>query len=160
MFVVGALIVHVASGFRFQPLQELLSTFVGKALALAGIIYVHKKLSCSVALLLLAGYLRCASGSWEGFETPTNTVPPTMTCPDGYALDAVSNSCKPVSAMSGSVPAPESTVGASVTTPPPNSAISTAPMTTPTATMPAVSPPATIGGVQPSGGSTSTVAPV
>lgn len=161
MFVVGALIVHIASGFRVQALHDLLATFVGKVLALAGIIYVHKKLSCSVALLLVIAYLRCCANSWEGFTTPTTTVAPTVTCPDGYALDSVTNSCKTVSSMSGSVPAPpESTVGASVTTPPPNGNLSTAPMTTPTATMPPVSLPPSVGGVQPSGGSTSTVAPV
>ena len=157
MFVVGALIVHIASGFRVQALHDLLSTFVGKVLALAGIIYVHKKLSCSVALLLVIAYLRCCANSWEGFTTPTTEVAPSVTCPDGYALDSVTNSCKTVSSMSGSVPP---STAASVTTPPPNPAISTAPMTTPTATMPPVNPPPTIGGVQPSGGSTSTVAPV
>jgi hypothetical protein len=161
MIVVGALIVHIASGFRLQPLQDLLSTFVGKVLALGGIIYVHKKLSCSVALLLAIAYLRCCATSWEGFTTPTTTVTPTVSCPDGYAMDAITNSCKPSSSMSGSVPAPpESTTGASVTTPPPNGKLSTAPMTTPTATMPPVSLPPSIGGVQPSGGATSTAASV
>jgi hypothetical protein len=157
MFVVGALIVHIASGFRIQPLQDLLSSFVGKVLALAGIIYVHKKLSCSVALLLVIAYLRCCANSWEGFTTPTTDVPPTVTCPDGYALDSATNSCKAASSMSGSVPA---STAASVTTPPPNGQVSTAPMTTPTATMPPVNPPPTIGGVQPSGGPSSTMASV
>lgn len=161
MIVVGALIVHIASGFRLQPLHDLLSTFVGKVLALGGIIYVHKKLSCSVALLLAIAYLRCCATSWESFTTPTTTVSPTVSCPDGYAMDAVTNSCKAVSSMSGSIPAAtESAMGASVTTPPPNSKISTAPMTTPVPTMPTVSLPPSIGGVQPSGGSTSTVSPV
>lgn len=159
MVVVGALIVYIASGFRLQPLHQLLSTFVGKALALAGIIYVHKKLSCPVALLLVIAYLRCCANSWEGFTTPTTTVAPTVTCPEGYAMDAITNTCKPSSSMSGSVPAPTASVtGASITTPPPNGKLSTAPMTTPMPTMPPVSLPPSIGGVQPSGGAMSTAA--
>lgn len=157
MFVVGALIVHIASGFRFQPLQDLLSTFVGKVLALAGIVYVHKKLSCSVSLLLAIVYLRSCASSWEGFVTPTSTVQPTTTCPNGYAYDTVTKACKPSSAMSGSVApsAVDSGVGASVSTPPPTPAISTAPMTTPTATMPPAPPTNTPGGVQPAAGTSS-----
>ena len=160
LFVVGALIVYLAFGPHLQALRELLSTSVGKAAALAGIVYVHQKVSCAVALLLLIAYLRCTGATWEGFTTPTTTVTPTMSCPDGYALDGITKTCMPTSSMSGSVPAPpESTMGASVSTPPPNSAISTAPMTTPTATMPGVAPPTTLGGPQPSSGSSSTVAP-
>jgi len=162
LLAVGALIAYLAFIPSLQAVRELLSTSVGKAAALAGIIYVHKYVSCSVALLLVIAYLRCGSSAWEGFTTPTTTVPPTVTCPDGYAMDAVSNSCKPVSSMSGSVP-PSSTgslPGASVTTPPPRPGVSTAPMTTPTPTMPPVGAPPTMGGVQPSGGSSSTVSPV
>ena len=160
LFVVGALIVYLAFGPRIQPVCDLVSTSVGKAAALVGIVYVHQKVSCPVALLLVLLYIRCSRPSWEGFTTPTTTVSPTMSCPDGYALDGITKTCMPTSSMSGSVPAPpESTMGASVSTPPPNSAISTAPMTTPTATMPGVAPPTTLGGPQPSSGSSSTVAP-
>ena len=160
LFVVGALIVYLAFGPKLQALRELLSTSVGKAAALAGIVYVHQKVSCAVALLLLVAYLRCTGATWEGFTTPTTTVSPIMSCPDGYALDAVTKTCMASSSMSGSVPAPpESTMGASVTTPPPNSAVSTAPMTTPTTTLPGVAPPTTMGGPQPSGGPSSTMAP-
>ena len=161
LFVIGALIVYLAFLPRFQAVRDLLSSSVGKAAALAGIVYVHQKVSCAAALLLAIGYVRCQGSSWEGFTTPTATVAPTMTCPDGYALDAVTKTCLASSSMSGSVPAPpESSMGASVTTPPPNSAVSTAPMTTPMPTMPPVMPPPSIGGPQPSGGSSSTVAPV
>ena len=162
MIAVGALIAYLAFVPSLQAVRELLSTSVGKAAALAGIIYVHKYVSCSVALLLVIAYLRCSRPSWEGFTTPTTTVAPTVTCPDGYAMDAISNSCKPVSAMSGSVPPSSSgsLPGASVTTPPPRPGVSTAPMTTPMPTMPPVGAPPTMGGVQPSGGSSSTVSPV
>jgi len=162
LFAVGALIAYLAFIPSLQAVRELLSTSVGKAAALAGIIYVHKYVSCSVALLLVIAYLRCSRMSWEGFTTPTTTVAPTVTCPDGYALDAVTNSCKTVSAAAGSVPPSSSgsLPGASVTTPPPRPGVSTAPMTTPMPTMPPVGAPPTMGGVQPSGGSSSTVSPV
>ena len=160
--VVGVLIVYLAFIPGLQMIREILSTSVGKAAALAGIVYVYKYVSCPAALLLVIGYVRCASMNREMFTTPTTTVQPTVTCPDGYAYDAVSKECKPSSSMSGSIPPspPESGVGASISTPPPNASMSTAPMTTPTATMPPMMPPNTSGGVQPSMGSSSSVAPV
>jgi len=161
MIVVGLLIVYLAFIPGLAVIRQILSNPVGKAVALAGIIYVYQKVSCSVALLLLVGYMRC-SGSREGFTTPTTTVQPVITCPDGYAYDSVSKECKPTSSMSGSVPpesTPSSSMGASVSTPPPNSAVSTAPMTTPMPTMPPV-PPSAMGGVQPSTGVSSTVGSV
>ena len=162
MIVVGLLIVYLAFLPGLAVVRQLLSNPVGKAVALAGIVYVYQKVSCSVALLLLVGYMRCSSSSWEGFTTPTTTVQPTITCPDGYAYDSMSKECKPTSSMSGSVPVestPSSTMGSSVSAPPPNAAISTAPMTTPMPTMPQV-PPSSMGGVQPSMGVSSTVGSV
>lgn len=161
MIAVGLLIVYLAFLPSLAVVRQILSNPVGKAVALAGIVYVYQKVSCSVALLLLVGYLRCSS-SREGFTTPTTTVQPVITCPDGYAYDSVSKECKPTSSMSGSVPpesTPSSTMGASVSTPPPNTAVSTAPMTTPMPTMPPV-PPSAMGGVQPSTGVSSTVGSV
>jgi len=161
MIAVGLLIVYLAFLPSLAVVRQILSNPVGKAVALAGIVYVYQKVSCSVALLLLVGYLRCSS-SREGFTTPTTTVQPVITCPDGYAYDSVSKECKPTSSMSGSVPpesTPSSTMGASVSTPPPNTAVSTAPMTTPMPTMPPVAPSA-MGGVQPSTGVSSTVGSV
>jgi len=161
--VVGVLIAYLAFVPSLQIVRDLLATPVGKALGLAGIVYVHKYISCPVALLLVIAYVRCAGSSWEGFTTPSATVQPTCTCPDGYAYDSVSKECKPTSSMSGSVSPPEpsvgSTTGASVSMPPPNSSVSSAPMTTPMPTMPPVSPPST-SGVQPSMGMSSTVGSV
>jgi len=160
MIAVGILIVYLAFGPSLPVVRDLLSTPVGKVLALAGIVYVYKYVSCSVALLLVVWYLK--GNSWEGFTTPTTTVQPTITCPDGYAYDSMSKECKPTSSMSGSVPpesSPSSSMGASVSTPPPNTAVSTAPMTTPMPTMPPV-PPSAMGGVQPSTGVSSTVGSV
>lgn len=162
LFAVGALIAYLAFGPSIPIVRELLSTPVGKAAALAGIVYVHQKVSCSVALLLVVWYVRCSRSSWEGFTTPTTTVQPTCTCPDGYAYDVVTKECKSSSAMSGSVPPSptEPSVGASVSAPPPNPAISTAPMTTPMPTMPPVMPPITTGGVQPATSTSSSSAGV
>ena len=160
MIAVGVLIVYLAFGPSLPVVRDLLSTPVGKVAALAGIVYVYKCVSCSLALLLVVWYVK--GNSWEGFTTPTTTVQPTITCPDGYAYDSMSKECKPTSAMSGSVPpesTPSSSMGASVSTPPPNAAVSTAPMTTPMPTMPPV-PPSSMGGVQPSTGVSSTVGSV
>lgn len=162
MIAVGALIFYLAFVPSLQVVRDLLASSVGKALALAGIVYVHQKVSCPLALLLVVAYVRCARTSWEGFTTPTTTVQPTCTCPDGYAYDAVTKECKASSSMSGSVPPTpvELGVGASVSTPPPNPAISTAPMTTPMPTMPPVMPPITTGGVQPATSTSSSSAGV
>jgi len=162
--VVGVLIAYLAFVPSLQIVRDLLATPIGKALGLAGIVYVYKYVSCPAALLLVIAYVRCSRSSWEGFTTPSTTVQPTCTCPDGYAYDSVSKECKPTSSMSGSVPPPPepslgSTTGASVSMPPPNSSISSAPMTTPMPTMPPVSPPST-SGVQPSMGMSSTVGSV
>ena len=161
--VIGVLIAYLAFVPSLQIIRDLLSTPVGKALGLAGIVYVHKYISCPVALLLVIAYVRCASANIEMFTTPTTTVQPTITCPSGYAYDSVTKECKPSSSMSGSIPPPEASIGsmpgASVSMPPPNSSVSTAPMTTPMPTMPPVSPPST-SGVQPSMGMSSTVGSV
>ena len=158
--LIGSLIAYLAFIPGLQMIRDILSTSVGKAAALAGIVYVYKYVSCPAALLLVIGYVRCASMTREMFD-----VPPTMTCPDGTALD--STATPPVCRSSSSITPPsapsptESGMGASVSTPPPNASLSTAPMTTPTATMPPpMMPPNTSGGVQPSMGSSSSVAPV
>ena len=161
--VIGVLIAYLAFVPSLQIVRDLLATPVGKALGLASIVYVHKYISCPVALLLVIAYVRCASANLEMFTTPTTTVQPTITCPSGYAYDSVAKECKSTSSMSGSIPPPEASVGsmpgASVSMPPPNSSVSSAPMTTPMPTMPPVSPPST-SGVQPSMGMSSTVGSV
>jgi hypothetical protein len=162
LILVGVLIFYIAFVPSLQMVRDILATPVGKVVALAGIVYVYKYISCSAALLLVIAYIRCARSSREMFTTPTTTVQPTVTCPDGYAYDSVTKECKTSSSMSGSVPPspPESDVGASISTPPPNASMSTAPMTTPMPTMPPMMPSNTSGGVQPSMGSSSSVAPV
>jgi hypothetical protein len=163
MIAVGVLILYLAFVPGFQVFRDLLSTSVGKAAALAAIIYVHKKVSCSIALLLVVVYLRCTLSSWEGFTTPTSVVQPTCTCPDGYAYDVVSKECKTVSSMAGSVP-PEATtpsVGAPTSMPAPPGPMGQFPVTTPTAPTNSSMPmPSIPGGVQPSTTSSSSVAPL
>jgi len=163
MIAVGVLILYLAFVPGFQVFRDLLSTSVGKAAALAGIIYVHKKVSCSVALLLVVAYLRCTLSSWEGFTTPTSVVQPTCTGPDGYAYDVVTKEFKPTSSMSGSVP-PEATtpsVGAPTSMPAPPGPMGQFPVTTPTAPTNSSMPmPSIPGGVQPSTTSSSSVAPL
>jgi len=163
MIAVGILILYLAFVPGLQLVRDLLATSVGKAAALAGIVYVHKKVSCSVALLLVVAYLRCTLSSWEGFTTPTSVVQPTCTCPDGYAYDVVSKECKTSSAMAGSVP-PEATtpsVGAPTSMPAPPGPMGQFPVTTPSAPTNSSMPmPSIPGGVQPSTTSSSSVAPL
>ena len=158
--LIGALIAYLAFIPSLQMVRDILATSIGKAAALAAIVYVYKYVSCPAALLLVIAYVRCARSSREMFD-----VPPTMNCPEGTALDSTATPpvCRSASSITPpSAPSPpESGVGASINTPPPNAAMSTAPMTTPTATMlPPMMPPNTSGGVQPSMGSSSSVAPV
>jgi hypothetical protein len=142
---VGVLIVYLAFIPSLQIVRELLSTPIGKAAALAAIVYVHKYVSCPVALLLVIAYLRCSRSIREMLENPPTAPPQTTSSP-------------PISMPPSP---PESSQGAPVTTPPPNASMSTAPMTTPMPTMPPpMMPPNTSGGVQPSMGSSSSVAPV
>ena len=171
LIVVGLLIIYLAFIPSLQMIRDLLSTPIGKAAALAGIVYVYKYVSCSAALLLVIAYVRCARTSREMFTTPTTTVQPTMTCPNGYAYDSVSKECKPSSSMSGSVPpSPTEPGGNPINTMPPTSGagapidttpgVGTVPMTTPMPTMPSMTPMTTSGGVQPSMGSSSSAAPL
>jgi len=148
--LIGALIVYLAFIPSLQIVRDMLSTSIGKAAALATIVYVYKYVSCPAALLLVIGYVRCSRSFREMLENPpttTTTPPPTTetTTPPPLSMP----------------PIPDSSVGAPITTPPPNGTMSTAPMTTPTATMPPpMMPPNTSGGVQPSTSSSSSVAPV
>ena len=164
--LIGLLIAYLAFIPSLQMVRDILATSIGKAVALAAIVYVYKYVSCSAALLLVIGYVRCGCINREMFTTPTTTVQPTVTCPDGYAYDAVSTECKPSSSMSGSVPPgmPISTVpstmgaGAPIDTTP--SVNTTMPMTTPMPTMPSMPSMSTSGGVQPSMTTSSSVAPI
>jgi hypothetical protein len=148
LILVGVLIFYIAFVPRLQIVRELLSTPIGKAAALAGIVYVYKYVSCSASLLLVVAYLRCGCNSREMMENPSSTVASLSAVMPGTPINTAP---------------PTSGPGAPVNTMPPNTAISTAPMTTPMPTMPTI--PNTMinpsGGFQPSMNSTSSVsAPV
>ena len=90
--VIAAIIAYIAFFPRIQAISTLLSTPVGKALALAGIVYVWKCVSAIVALLLVVAYLRCVgAGSmiWEGLSVASE-----CTCPEGFTYDAGSGVCR------------------------------------------------------------------
>lgn len=153
--LVGVLIAYLAFIPSLQMVRDILATSIGKAAALAAIVYVYKYVSCSAALLLVIAYVRCSRSVREMLENPpatATTTPPPISMPPS-----------PESAVGESVNTmpPTSGPGAPVNTMPPNPAMSTAPMTTPTATMPPpMMPPNTSGGVQPSTSSSSSAAPL
>jgi len=160
LILVGVLIFYLAFIPSLQMVRDILATSVGKAAALAGIVYVYKYVSCSAALLLVIAYVRCARSVREMLENPP-TVPPTeTTTPSPLSVPPSPPELGQGSLSNTMPPPPGSGPGAPVNTMPPNPAISTAPMTTPTATMPPMMPPNTSGGVQPSTSSSSSVAPV
>lgn len=139
-----ALIAYLAFTPGFQLIRDILSNPVGKAAALLGIVYVWKKVSAILAVLLALGYLRCASKGnvWEGLEMPSAVCtcengfnfdaatkkcvgskgeikdPVACTCPSGYTYDSQTKECKQVSEMTEAVPppAPEATPSAPATT--------------------------------------------
>jgi hypothetical protein len=153
--LVGVLIAYLAFIPSLQMVRDILATSIGKAAALAAIVYVYKYVSCSAALLLVIAYVRCSRSVREMLENPpatATTTPPPISMPPS-----------PESAVGEAVNTmpPTSGPGAPVNTMPPNPAMSTAPMTTPTATMPPpMMPPNTSGGVQPSTSSSSSAAPL
>lgn len=72
--VVAILIAYLAFTPGFQIVKDILANPVGKALALAGIVYVWKYVSAVIALLLLIGYMRCAKNNiWEMFSGAEQT---------------------------------------------------------------------------------------
>jgi hypothetical protein len=121
--VVAVLIAYLAFTPGFQVVRDILSNPIGKALFLALIVYVWKSVSAIVAVLLLVGYVRCASKGnvWEGMAMPPVTCtceagftyndqlktcvndagdikdPVACTCPAGYAYDVDSKECMEVS---------------------------------------------------------------
>jgi hypothetical protein len=148
LILVGVLIFYLAFVPRLQMVRELLATPIGKAAALAAIVYVYKYVSCSAALLLVIAYVRCGCNIREMMENPTTSLPNIPAVMPGPPINTMPSTSGP---------------GAPVNTMPPNASMSTAPMTTPMPTMPSV--PNTMmnqsGGFQPSMGSTSsTSAPI
>lgn len=91
--IVGALIAYLAFTPGFQVIRDLLATPIGKAVALAGIVYVWKYVSVVIAVLLLVGYIRCAkTGVWEGLTNGGGNV--SCTCTEGFNYDPLTGKCK------------------------------------------------------------------
>jgi hypothetical protein len=90
--VIGVLIVYLAFTPGFPIVKELLSSSVGKAAFLGGVVYLWKYVSKIIAVLLLVGYIRCASmtGVWEGLEMAATTC----TCLPGFTYDSTTKKCK------------------------------------------------------------------
>lgn len=169
--VIAGLIVYLSFMRPLPVLRDLLSSPIGKAGALAGIVYVGKFISAPIAGLLLVAYARCVSTSIEGMTTqsctcPTGSLydeeakkcrtpsgemkaPSFCPCPTGFFWDAVGGECKASS--------PETPTPVPIATPDNAPAVSTgpvtssAPMTTPTPPVSNMPPaPVMMGGVQPS----------
>lgn len=134
--LITALIVYIAFIPRVQAVKDILATGLGKAAALAAIVYVWKSGSAILAILLVVAFLRCARWNvWEGFsgaevactcETPTaiwdsqtktckdgsgKLAGPvkTCTCANGYAWDGGEKGkkeCIPVTSTQPPVPPP------------------------------------------------------
>jgi hypothetical protein len=133
--IIGGLILYLAFTPGDQAIKDLLATPIGKAAALAGIVYVWKYVSTTIAVLLIVAFLRCAKWNvWEMFsgaeltctcENPdatwdsvgkvckdsSGTSSPVMscTCANGYAWDGGEKGkkeCVPVSGEQPPVPIP------------------------------------------------------
>ena len=155
LIVVGLLIFYIAFIPSLQMVREILYTPVGKAAALAGIIYVHKYVSCPVALLLIIVYLRCARSSFEMMTNGNPELDPKVASALNTIKDIQNNI--PTTGEPINTTPPTSGAGAPIDTTP---GVGTVPMTTPTATMPSVPNSNQFGGVQPSISSSSSPSPL
>jgi hypothetical protein len=100
--VVGVLIAYIAF---FQPLpilREMMATPIGKAVALAGVVYVWKYVSAIVALLLAIAVMRCMSMPrvWEMFSGAETSC---LCEGEGFTWDPVTKKCKDNEGKEGTV---------------------------------------------------------
>lgn len=98
--IIAALIGYIAFVPGFGVVRELLSSGVGKAVALGLVIYAWKFVSEPIAILLLVAFLRCSSMR-EGMENMTADMTPN--CPKGFKL-AEDNTCKNDKGVTGPPP--------------------------------------------------------
>ena len=82
--VIGVLILYIAFMPSLPVVGTLVGSPVGKAIALAGVVYAWKYISAPIALLLLVSVLRTGEIR-ERF---------TGNCPAGYSPDETSKLCK------------------------------------------------------------------
>lgn len=91
--IAGALIVYLTFTPEFQFVRDLLSTSLGKAAFLVVVAYVWKNISTLIAILLLLGYVRCATMR-EGMEN-NSTDPVSCTCTgEGFVYDSSQKMCR------------------------------------------------------------------
>jgi hypothetical protein len=89
--IVAVLIAYIAFAPGFAMVRDMLSSPVGKAVALAGIAYVWKTVSPLIAVLLVVLYLKCTRMSvWEGFSGAEDTC---LCAGEGYTWDAGTKKC-------------------------------------------------------------------
>lgn len=94
---IAALILFIAFVPTPYPLRQLLGSPVGKALALAAVVYAWKFVSCPVAILLLVVALR--SGAMREYLEPTTGVTPPSSesnnfkCPSEFVYNAGTKMC-------------------------------------------------------------------
>ena len=90
--LVAVLILYTAFTSGLQPVRQMLSTGVGKAVGLAAIVATWKYVSPLVALLLTVDFVRCATLR-EGLENASDSkdsassAPPNTYCPENYKFD-------------------------------------------------------------------------
>jgi len=84
---VAVLIAYIAFTPGLPVVRQFLSTGIGKAVALAVVVYTWKSVSQPVALLLLVSVLRCSSMR-EFMDNPsTSTLPANTYCPMDYTYE-------------------------------------------------------------------------
>ena len=166
--LVAALIVYIAFFPRVRMVRDMLASPIGKAAALAGIVYVWKFVSQVVAVLLVVAYLRC-TGVMEMFSGAEATCtckaggflwdPDTKTCKNpegkvgevaacscssGYAWDVAKKECTAVTDNQPPIPPSLAPVGGVEATPAERSTVAPAVSTGPTtSTAPMTTPSAT-----------------
>ncbi len=91
--IIGALIVYIALVPKIRMMSDILITPIGKMVALGIVVFVWKRYSPIVAVLLLVAYLRCGLltyGYAEMFDIPAVAC----SCPGGFTFDQTTNKCK------------------------------------------------------------------
>jgi hypothetical protein len=90
--IIAALIAYIAFTPGFRIVKDTLATPLGKAAALAAIVYIWKSVSPIVAILLTISFLRCAKWNvWELFSGAEQTCTCEM---PGATWDPESKTCK------------------------------------------------------------------
>jgi hypothetical protein len=90
--IIAALIAYIAFTPGFRIVKDTLATPLGKAAALAAIVYIWKSVSPIVAILLTISFLRCAKWNvWEMFSGAEQACTCEM---PGATWDPESKTCK------------------------------------------------------------------